>query len=219
MEQYLIEKGINENTAKRTATCYMSGLNCRVQTEDANLDGTELNDETTEYVLWKCVHTAECVQSLINKSEKNNVLDNEVSRFLADNGIIGGLNTGITVMYINGSWDALSVNCGLVHYEEDEDDDEDYEEKNAETIEEVTEYHNDDSVNVKIPDDATTLKGDADVNKEVGLSDVITVAKYNLNNELYPLANETAFANADMNSDGEVNGVDTSALIENQLGK
>ena len=67
--------------------------------------------------------------------------------------------------------------------------------------------------------DGELLQGDADVNNEVGLSDVITVAKYNLNNELYPLANETAFANADMNSDGKVNGVDTSALIEKQLGK
>ena len=64
-----------------------------------------------------------------------------------------------------------------------------------------------------------TLKGDADLSGEVDLADLTTVAKFNLNNELYPLANETAFANADMNSDGEVNGVDTSALIENQLGK
>ena len=31
--------------------------------------------------------------------------------------------------------------------------------------------------------------------------------------------NEVAFANADMNSDGKVDGLDTSALIENQLGK
>ena len=65
----------------------------------------------------------------------------------------------------------------------------------------------------------TLIKGDADLSGMVDLADLTAVAKYNLNNELYPLENETAFANADMNDDGEVNGVDTSALIENQLGK
>ncbi len=64
-----------------------------------------------------------------------------------------------------------------------------------------------------------TLKGDADLSGIVDIADLTTVAKYNLSNEAYPLANEIAFANADMNDDGEVNGVDTSALIENQLGK
>ena len=64
-----------------------------------------------------------------------------------------------------------------------------------------------------------TLKGDANLDGMVDLADLTTVAKYNLSNEAYPLANDTAYANADMNSDGEVNGVDTSALIENQLGK
>ena len=63
------------------------------------------------------------------------------------------------------------------------------------------------------------IKGDADLSGMVDLVDLTTVAKYNLNNELYPLENETAYANADMNDDGAVNGVDTSALIENQLGK
>ena len=64
-----------------------------------------------------------------------------------------------------------------------------------------------------------TLKGDADLNGVVDLADLTTVAKYNLNNESYPLANDTAYANADMNGDGVVDGLDTSALIENQLGK
>ena len=65
----------------------------------------------------------------------------------------------------------------------------------------------------------STLKGDADLNGLVDLADLTTVAKYNLSNESYPLANDTAYANADMNDDGEVNGLDTSALIENQLGR
>ena len=66
---------------------------------------------------------------------------------------------------------------------------------------------------------AVTLKGDADLNGLVDLADLTVVAKYNINNTAYPLANETAYANADMNDDGVVNGLDTSALIENQLGK
>lgn len=65
----------------------------------------------------------------------------------------------------------------------------------------------------------TVLKGDADLDGEVGLSDVVAVTKYNLSNNIYPLANDTAYANADMNSDGVVDGLDASALIENQLGK
>ena len=68
-------------------------------------------------------------------------------------------------------------------------------------------------------DETSSLKGDADLNGDVDLADLTTVAKYNLNNEAYPLANDTAYANADMNGDGVVDGLDTSALIENQLGK
>ncbi len=36
---------------------------------------------------------------------------------------------------------------------------------------------------------------------------------------MLPKQSMTVIANADMNDDGEVNGVDTSALIENQLDK
>ena len=64
-----------------------------------------------------------------------------------------------------------------------------------------------------------TLKGDANLDDIVDLADITTLAKYNLSNSSYPLENETAYANADMNSDGVVDGLDTSALIENQLGK
>ena len=65
----------------------------------------------------------------------------------------------------------------------------------------------------------SALKGDANLDGRVDLADLTTVAKYNLSNEAYPLENETAYANADMNSDGVVDGLDTSALIEDQLGK
>ena len=64
-----------------------------------------------------------------------------------------------------------------------------------------------------------TLKGDADLNGEVSLTDIVAVSKNPLSDEAYPLANDTAYANADMNNDTKVNAVDTSALIENQLGK
>ena len=63
------------------------------------------------------------------------------------------------------------------------------------------------------------LKGDANLDSIVDIADLTTVAKYDLNNKLYPLVNDAAFSNADMNGDGEVNGLDTSALIENQLGE
>ena len=64
-----------------------------------------------------------------------------------------------------------------------------------------------------------TLKGDVNLDEVVDLADLTTIAKYNLSNESYPLENETAYANADMNNDGVVDNVDLSILIENQLGK
>ena len=72
--------------------------------------------------------------------------------------------------------------------------------------------------NTSVPP-SSSLKGDADLNGVVELADLVTVAKYNLNHSAFPLKNDTAFANADMNDDGDVNMLDTSALIEYQLGK
>ena len=71
-----------------------------------------------------------------------------------------------------------------------------------------------------VPKDAKqTLRGDADVNGEVSLSDVIAVAKYNVSSASYPLENDTAYANADMNDDRIIDARDTSALIEVNLGR
>ena len=64
-----------------------------------------------------------------------------------------------------------------------------------------------------------TMKGDADLDGEVSLTDVIVVSKNIVNKASYPFKSYTAFANADMNGDYEVNGIDTSALIEFNLGK
>lgn len=63
------------------------------------------------------------------------------------------------------------------------------------------------------------LKGDADFNGEVGLSDLVAVSKYNVNNAVFPFTNELAFINADMNDDDLVDGLDTQALVEYNLGK
>ena len=63
-------------------------------------------------------------------------------------------------------------------------------------------------------DSKATIKGDADLNGEVSLSDVTTVVKYNLNRESFPLKNETAEANADVNSDNKIDMLDSSKLIE-----
>lgn len=77
------------------------------------------------------------------------------------------------------------------------------------TVEEITS-----PVNTNV-----TLKGDADLNGEVGLSDLVAVSKYNVNNAVFPFANELAFINADMNGDNKVDSLDESALVEYNLGK
>ena len=60
-----------------------------------------------------------------------------------------------------------------------------------------------------------TLRGDADMNGMVDLADLVAVSKHVLNRTAFPLKNS---ANADMNGDGVIDGVDISALIEEQLG-
>ena len=64
-----------------------------------------------------------------------------------------------------------------------------------------------------------TLTGDADLNGAVELSDITAIAKYELNNNAYPLKNETAYVNADMNDDKDIDQLDVSILIETQLGR
>ena len=63
------------------------------------------------------------------------------------------------------------------------------------------------------------LKGDADLNGLVELADLVTVAKNVLSDSAFPLKNSVAYKNADMNDDDNVDSLDVSALIENQLGK
>ena len=85
-------------------------------------------------------------------------------------------------------------------------------------LEGIDKENNNVSAKKAVPETAkSTLKGDADVNGEVSLSDIVAVSKFNLSDTAYPLKNETALANADMNSDKQIDTRDTSALIEVNL--
>ena len=64
-----------------------------------------------------------------------------------------------------------------------------------------------------------SLKGDADLDGVVSLTDIIVVSKNNISSVAYPFINAIAAANADMNGDKQINGIDASALIEFNLGK
>ena len=207
----------------------MHGLNDRISIGkyypesklNAHEDGTERNKATADYISWKCLKTAETEQDLLESSVNNHETGkSEVAKFLAENNFIDSDSLNITMQYIVGSKEVLSLSP-LMLVNTQEPDEKYTEEKTSNSVKKETVIV-DENDKVKVfseKSDDATLKGDADLNGDVDLADLTTVAKYNLNNELYPLENETAFANADMNSDGEVNGVDTSALIEKQLGK
>jgi hypothetical protein len=62
-----------------------------------------------------------------------------------------------------------------------------------------------------------TIAGDIDLNNEQGISDIVTLSKFNANPELYPITDSTALANADMNQDGKVDTLDATILIEMAL--
>ncbi len=63
-----------------------------------------------------------------------------------------------------------------------------------------------------------TVLGDIDLDDTQGMSDIVTLTKFNASASLYPLSDKTAIANADMNQDGKIDAVDTSILIEMALG-
>ena len=71
-----------------------------------------------------------------------------------------------------------------------------------------------------IPSSSTVgLSGDANLDGRVDLADITMIAKYTLSSSGFPLKNDTAYANADMNGDGKINSIDLSVLIRGQLGK
>jgi len=63
-----------------------------------------------------------------------------------------------------------------------------------------------------------TLAGDLDLDNDAGLADIVILSKYNSNAEIYPISDETARANADVNRDGVINSLDINILIEQLLG-
>ena len=71
-----------------------------------------------------------------------------------------------------------------------------------------------DDILKKAASSISSMWGDADDNGEVGLSDVVAVAKYNVNHISFPLKNRL---NADVNHDGEVDTLDLTMLIEYNL--
>ncbi len=224
MEQYLVENGIRKDIARKIVGYYLLGLNFRVQYgkenpnghEIANADGTEVNERTTQYIRDKCLTTAKCEQDVIDEINEGSQPDNEISDFFAENGITGEKSQIMTLMYIAGSKDWLARSWNWVCAETPQEPITFYYGYNDSASEDVTE-----ATDTKefINGSIKTIKGDADLNGEVGIADVVIVSKHNINSTAYPLANETAEANADMNNDNVVDGLDTSALVEYNLGK
>jgi len=64
----------------------------------------------------------------------------------------------------------------------------------------------------------STITGDLDLDNDTGLADIVILSKYHSNAEIYPISDETARANADVNKDGEINSLDINILIEQLLG-
>lgn len=70
-----------------------------------------------------------------------------------------------------------------------------------------------------MPDaDMVTVLGDVNLDSDVGIADVLLLSKYTTNPYVYPITDLTAYSNADLNWDGQVDSVDTSILIETFLG-
>lgn len=60
--------------------------------------------------------------------------------------------------------------------------------------------------------------GDVDLNDAVESADLIMLSKYLVNANTYPLKDSTAVANADINQDKSINGLDSGKLVEFLLG-
>ena len=246
MEKYIVDHDVREEIAREVVSYYMYGLNRRVNTgknhpeykEIANADGTEINERTKNNIFGMCLDAAQGEQDLIDNT-KTPV--NAVSKFLAENGIDNNENKRITLLYVTGCKESLAFSVFNVWYDDEPtftpylpaDDTDEINDQVTNTVTVGTEAAtvNEGTETSTAPNEPVEeitfseksadmlLKGDADLNGEVSLTDVVVVSKNNLSNEAYPLVNETAYENADMNNDSKVNGLDTSALIENQIGK
>ena len=67
--------------------------------------------------------------------------------------------------------------------------------------------------------DIVWREGDANLDDVFDLTDLVLTTKYALSPASFPLENEVAFVNADMNSDDKIDSVDINIMIEKQLGK
>ena len=237
VSQFLAENGIHDNENKRITLMYVNGCKKELAFSWFNVKTDE------EYGYWQpylpsepvkeTQHVEETTKSITDSIVKEEIADskeiivNSIKELKASsyNRLKGDMNDDGKVSYRDAAILALllaskskSENDELPQYA-------DFNEDGIINIKDVAriivhckengslgeEYRNMTTIQVK--------KGDADLNGTVDLSDLVTVSKYNLSNEAYPLINEIAFVNADMNDDDVVDGLDTSALIENQLGK
>ena len=236
MKQYLLDNGINETTADSTIELYLEGLKSRIERGIANADGSENNEKTAKYYKTMCMNVAKTEMYLAD--EKAEYSDNEAAEYFSENGIDGDDNLKMTTLFLDGckkilmSIESLPENVNVtvdptISYTNKIGDSSDLNALQEELAQydktlDADAYNDGKIVILDLTTDTSnnaTLKGDADVNGEVGLSDVVAVSKHNINSTAYPLANETAEANADMNNDNVVDGLDTSALVEYNLGK
>ena len=225
MKKYLLDNDIDEETADDVVKYYLDGLKARIEAGIASKDGT---DRTKNEKLFKTM-ALNAAQTQMLISQKSEPSENEVSDYITKNGID-------LELYLDGLRKILVSTRGYSEEGSDEPvqlvkipQSPNVIESTDDLVDLYAEYGKsiitDENGTISVSDvalvntDNATLKGDADVNNEVGLSDIVAVSKYNVSNVAYPLKNDVALANADMNGDGVVNDLDTSALIEEQLGK
>ena len=231
MEQYLLNNGIRKDIAREIVGNYMFGLNDRIKNWldypqfSANADGTERNKITADVFKRKCLEGAQTEQDLLDKMLEGKEGEGVLATWLSDNNFDAISSLDLSFAYVQYIKHGISLkSAGIVRSLEPA---EKYEEEiytpndTEDTTEPTTEKENMSKAAKLLNAIKTkaTLKGDADVNGEVSLTDVVAVSKYNLSDTAYPLANETAYVNADINEDKDIDGLDASALIENQLGK
>ena len=231
MEQYLLNNGIRNDIAREIVGFYMCGLNDRItryieSPNSANIDGTERNKKTADYFKNSCLEAAKTEQDILNNILEGKQGDSNISKFLSDSNIADDMSLSIKFAQVSGAKNILGFRS--LEYVYSREPAESYEEeiytsdkstdktKTTEPTAEKTKMSKAAQILAQITT-AATLKGDADLNGAVELTDLITVAKYNLNEEAYPLKSDTAYANADMNGDKDIDNLDTSALIEDQL--
>ena len=231
MEQHLLDNGIRQDIAREFAGHYMFGLNDRMKNHPddtqvyANADGTEINQETADYFKDSCRMASETEQDLLDKILEGSEGEGTVSKFLMRYDVNADTQISVDIRYVHSSKHTLSLISDVIvrsflsfgEQKEVSSADDDSEDTEKPMPEEEKKYGASKILNgIKTK---ATLKGDADVNGTVELTDIVVLSKYTLSYIAYPLADYTAYANSDINDDKDINGLDISALIENQLGR